>query len=77
MLQWIKLAYRNILRNKRRSVVTMIAIAVGFTSISIYHGYINNAYKGLRWLAICGERLGHLRINQAGWEEQGKLEPHN
>ncbi|HNQ66181.1 MAG TPA: FtsX-like permease family protein [Smithella sp.] len=77
MLQWIKLAYRNILRNKRRSVVTMIAIAVGFTSISIYHGYINNAYEGLRWLAICGERLGHLRINKAGWEEQGKLEPHN
>ncbi|MBN1470642.1 MAG: ABC transporter permease [Syntrophaceae bacterium] len=77
MIKWINLAYRNILRNKRRSLVTMIAIAMGFTSISIFHGYINNAYEGLRWLAICGERLGHLRINKAGWDEQGKLEPHN
>ncbi len=77
MIKWINLAYRNILRNKRRSLVTMIAIAVGFTSISLFHGYINNAYEGLRWLAICGERLGHLRINKAGWKEQGKLEPHN
>jgi ABC-type transport system, involved in lipoprotein release, permease component len=75
MLKWMKLAFRNILRNKRRSFVTMAAIAVGFASISVYHGYIHGAYNGLRNMAISGEGLGHLRINKAGWKVKGKLEP--
>ena len=75
MLKWIKLAFRNILRNKRRSFVTIIAIGVGFAAISLYYGYINHAYWALKILAIQGEGLGHLRINKAGWQEKGKLEP--
>jgi putative ABC transport system permease protein len=77
MLKWIKLAFRNILRNKRRSLVTIMAIGVGFAAVSLYHGYIYDAYEELRWFAICGEEggLGHLRINKAGWRENGKLEP--
>jgi len=75
MMKWMKLAFRNILRNKRRSFVTMAAIGVGFASIGLYHGYIHNAYAGLRTIAIRGEGLGHLRINKAGWQAKGKLEP--
>lgn len=75
MMKWMKLAFRNILRNKRRSFVTMAAIAVGFAAIGLYHGYIHNAYFGLRTIAIRGEGLGHLRINKAGWQAKGKLEP--
>lgn len=74
-MQWFGLAWRNILRNKRRSFVTLIAIAVGFASISVYHGYIDGAYDGLRHIAMQGEGLGHLRINRAGWQKKGKLEP--
>jgi putative ABC transport system permease protein len=74
-MQWFGLALRNILRNKRRSFVTLIAIAVGFTSISVYYGYIDGAYNGLRNIAMKGEGLGHLRINRAGWQKKGKLEP--
>ncbi|HPV51870.1 MAG TPA: FtsX-like permease family protein [Smithella sp.] len=75
MMNWMKLAFRNILRNKRRSFVTMVAIGVGFAAIGLYHGYIHNAYAGLRVIAIRGEGLGHLRINKAGWNAKGKLEP--
>lgn len=75
MVKWIKLAFRNILRNKRRSLVTMAAVGIGFAAISVYHGYIHNVYEGLRIIAIRGEGLGHLRINKAGWKETGKLEP--
>ena len=75
MMNWMKLAFRNILRNKRRSFVTMVAIGVGFAAIGLYHGYIHNAYEGLRIIAIRGEGLGHLRINKAGWNAKGKLEP--
>ena len=55
--------------------MTMVAIGVGFAAIGLYHGYIHNAYDGLRIIAIRGEGLGHLRINKAGWNAKGKLEP--
>jgi putative ABC transport system permease protein len=74
-MKWIKLAVRNILRNKRRSFVTLLAIAVGFAAISLYYGYIHNVYNGMRNMAIRGEGLGHLRVNKAGWQEKGKLQP--
>ena len=75
MMQWIIMAFRNILRNKRRSLVTLIAIGVGFAAISLYYGYLHHVYWGLKVTAIRGEGLGHLRINKAGWQEKGKLEP--
>lgn len=75
MINWIKLAIRNILRNKRRSLITLLAIGVGFAAISLYYGYMHNIYRGLRTMAVQGEGLGHLRINKAGWQEKGKLEP--
>ncbi|OGP64074.1 MAG: hypothetical protein A2169_10050 [Deltaproteobacteria bacterium RBG_13_47_9] len=75
MKKWIKLAIRNILRNKRRSLVTLLAIGVGFAAISLFYGYVHNMYNGLRFSAIRGEGLGNLTINKAGWQEKGKLEP--
>jgi putative ABC transport system permease protein len=75
MMKWIKLAVRNIFRNRRRSFVTLLAIGVGFAAISLYYGYIHNVYNGLRYMAIRGEGLGHLRINKAGWQEKGKMQP--
>ena len=75
MRKWTKLAIRNILRNKRRSFVTLLAIGVGFAAISLFYGYVHNMYNGLRFSAIRGEGLGNLTINKAGWQEKGKLEP--
>jgi putative ABC transport system permease protein len=75
MIQWMKLAVRNILRNKRRSLVTLLAIGVGFAAISLFRGYVSNVYFGLRTSAIRGEGLGHLTITKAGWLEKGKLDP--
>lgn len=75
MMKWLKLAVRNIFRNKRRSFITLMAIGVGFASISLFQGYIDHVYYGLRVIAIHGEGLGHLRVNKVGWQEKGKLEP--
>lgn len=75
MMKWIKLAVRNIFRNRRRSLVTLLAIGVGFAAISLFYGYMSHVYEGLRIMAIRGEGLGHLRVNRAGWQEKGKLEP--
>ena len=48
MNQWIKVAFRNIIKNKRRSFVTLMAIAMGFTAINLFSGYTHNTYEGLR-----------------------------
>ena len=75
MKKWMKLAARNILRNKRRSLVTLLAIGVGFAAISLFQGYVSRMYWGLERMAIQGEGLGHLTIFKAGWLEKGKLDP--
>jgi putative ABC transport system permease protein len=75
MMKWMKLAVRNILRNKRRSLVTLLAIGVGFAAISLFRGYVSNVYYGLRTSAIRGEGLGHLTIYKTGWLDKGKLDP--
>ncbi|MBN1849774.1 MAG: ABC transporter permease [Deltaproteobacteria bacterium] len=75
MLKWIKMAFRNILKNKRRSLTTLLAIAVGFTAISLFRGYADRTYWGLRMMAICGEGLGHLTVFKKGWHENGKIKP--
>ena len=40
MNKWIKIAFRNILKNKRRSLVTVLAIAVGFAAVGLFKGYM-------------------------------------
>jgi putative ABC transport system permease protein len=75
MMKWMKLAIRNVLRNKRRSLVTLLAIGVGFSAVSLFSGYVSNIYSGLMESAVRGEGLGHLTIYKAGWLEKGKLDP--
>lgn len=70
-----KLALRGLLRNRRRSLVTLLAIALGFAAISLFAGYTHNVYDGLARQSIHGELLGHLTLNKRGMREEGKLNP--
>ena len=74
-MQWIKIALRNILKNRRRSFVTLTAIAFGFAAVALFRGYTANTYEGLRRSAIRGEGLGHLSIYKAGWLEKAHQDP--
>jgi putative ABC transport system permease protein len=74
MMKWIKLSLRNILRNKRRSLFTIVTIGIGFASIGLYYGYLHHTYWALSYLTIHGEGLGHLRINKAGWKKYSKTD---
>jgi putative ABC transport system permease protein len=69
------MACRNLFRNRRRSLVTLLAIAVGFSAVSLFRGYTDNTYEGLRDSAIRGEGLGHLTIFKKGWMENGRMNP--
>ncbi len=69
------LAMRNIARNRRRSLVTVAAVAAGLIALNLFGGYIVNTYAGLKLQAISGERLGHLTIYKRGMLMEGKLHP--
>ncbi|MBB5017403.1 putative ABC transport system permease protein [Chitinivorax tropicus] len=75
MRQPISLATRNLWKQKRRSFVTLLAIAIGFTAINLFAGYIANVYRGIQLNAIHHEGLGHLTIARAGFFEAGGMNP--
>jgi putative ABC transport system permease protein len=74
-MQWIKIALRNLLKNRRRSFVTLMAVAIGFAAVGLFRGYTDNTYEGLRQSAIRGEGLGHLTIYKAGWAAHAHSDP--
>lgn len=71
----IKIAARNVLKNKRRSTVTLIAVTVGFVSLSLFEGYFTYIYDILEKQAIVGERLGHLVVTRKGFYDQDGENP--
>jgi putative ABC transport system permease protein len=75
MKNMIKLALRGLMRNRRRSMVTMLAIAFGFAAIVLFAGYTHNVYDGLGRQSIHGEMLGHLTLYKKGMRTEGKLDP--
>ncbi|MBI5551025.1 MAG: ABC transporter permease [Desulfobacterales bacterium] len=74
-MQWLKIALRNLLKNRRRSLVTLMAVAIGFAAVGLFRGYTANTYEGLRQSAIRGEGLGHLTIYKAGWAAHAHGDP--
>jgi putative ABC transport system permease protein len=71
----LKLALRGLTRNRRRSLVTLLAIAFGFAAITLFAGYTHNVYSGLMRQSIHGELLGHLTLYKRGMKTEGKLDP--
>ncbi|MBI4741414.1 MAG: ABC transporter permease [Betaproteobacteria bacterium] len=71
----LKLALRGLARNRRRSLVTLLAIAFGFAAIALFAGYTHNVYDGLARQSIHGEMLGHLTLSKRGMRSEGKLDP--
>jgi putative ABC transport system permease protein len=75
MKNLFKLALRGLMRNRRRSMVTLLAIALGFAAIVLFAGYTHNVYDGLARQSIHGELLGHLTLSKRGMRKEGKLDP--
>ena len=70
-----KLAFRGLSRNRRRSLMTLLTIALGFSAIALFAGYTHNIYSGMSRGAIHGELLGHLTLSKPGMSKEGRLYP--
>jgi len=75
MIAWIKIALRNIRKNARRSLITTLAIALGFAAVNLFNGFKEYMYNGNSEVAIFVKAQGHLTIFKKGFLEKGQLDP--
>lgn len=68
------LASRNILRQRRRSMVGMIAIATGVIAMVISAGFFEWNFHGMREATI-RSRLGHIQVMREGFLQSGVSDP--
>lgn len=69
-----KLAFRNIFRNRMRSVLTLAAIVSGVSAIILSGGFVEDVFVQLRESTIRSQ-LGHIQIFRQGYLEYGRREP--
>jgi ABC-type lipoprotein release transport system permease subunit len=64
----LKLAWRNVWRNRRRSMIVMVAIAIGLISLaltdSIYNGVLLQMFRDQ-----VGTHVGHLQFHRKGFND--------
>ncbi len=66
MLIFIRIGFRNLLKNYRRSIKTMFSIAIGLSACLLVQGFMSHTLLGLRESLINGG-LGHIQIYQKGY----------
>jgi putative ABC transport system permease protein len=68
-----RLALRNILRQRRRSIIAIIAITFGVVAMMLSAGYIEWIYWANKNLAV--NQLGHIQISEQGYHKDGLADP--
>lgn len=69
----LTMAWRNVQRNRRRSIITLTSIVIGLAAVNLFQGYMFDTMNGLRKGAIYGEGLGHLVIYKQGALTRGRI----
>lgn len=69
----VKMAFRNILRNRRRSLMTLLAIAVGAVGVVLFGEFVRYVTAGLETNAV--EKVGHLTVFRTGYFAFGAGNP--
>lgn len=64
--RYFRLALRNVLRHRARSVATLAAIAIGVASLILAGGFINDIYIQLGE-AIIHSQTGHIQVTRQGY----------
>lgn len=74
MMLFLRLAQRNVYRNRLRTLVSLLAIAAGAAALIVNSGIVFNIFYELQEDAIRG-RHGHLQIYQRGYSEHRLADP--
>ncbi len=67
-----KIAFRNIFRQKRRTILTALAMIVGFTLSSLFLGLSDGAYGGIIEM-FTRNRIGHIQVHREGYLDKPSL----
>ncbi len=70
-----KLAFRNLLRHRRRNLVTGLAIALGYAGLAVLFGYAGFAERLLRTGAVYMQHRGHLAVYAKGGLRRAEAKP--
>ena len=68
----LRMAWRNLLRNKRRTLLTLGAMALGVCAI-VFGGSYNQAFWGKTIEQVTRAQLGQLQIHGKGWQAEPEL----
>lgn len=71
----LRLACRNLARNRRRNFATGMAIALGFAALLALGGYINRVQSFLRLYTLYTNRIGHITIYKKDALERYAIKP--
>lgn len=69
----LKIAFRNVLRNGRRSAMTLLAVAVGAVAVVLFGEFVAFVRAGLETNAV--ESVGHLTVFRTGYFDYGAGNP--
>ena len=70
-----RLALRNVLRQRRRSIIAIAAIGFGVVAMMLASGFIENILLANRELAT-GQQFGHIQISKRGYHDAGQSDPY-
>ncbi len=70
----LRLAFRNVFRNRVRSLITLAAIAFGCVSLIVAGGFFEDVFLQMRESHI-HSHLGHIQIYKKGYSEKGAAKP--
>jgi putative ABC transport system permease protein len=76
MRLYLKLALRNVFRNRRRTLITVAAMGFGAAAIIVFGGFVNAIYWGVRESTIRSQ-LGHIQIYRKGYSDKGTVSPYD
>ncbi|MDF1861123.1 MAG: FtsX-like permease family protein [Verrucomicrobiales bacterium] len=74
-MNWISLALRNLLRNSRRSITTIAAVALGYSATNIFAGFAGYMFTSIRDAHIFEQINGHVQIWKKDARDYGGSDP--
>jgi putative ABC transport system permease protein len=70
----LKLAVRNVFRQKLRTVMTLSAIVLGVVALILSGGFVQDVYRQLGE-SLIHSQSGHMQLSRAGFQEHGARSP--